>query len=300
MRRLFFIVLFFAFCIQEVRSQNRIGLVGGGLYAKSNLTNQNQSGVLSQSSTTFGNIYSWYGGIVYDIKVTNEFSVKTKLLFTNKGWTEEKNLRIYSVDSISGLTIPVESIKSKETYKFNYLELPVNFTFYTPLGKSLLSFGAGPYISFGLSGKYNFQALYSSKHFTKSYISGTDIIQLKFIVPVFNNNGTYSYHDSVVNIQKSTITSSLVDSNNYLANSSSSIGFKASQSNKTIYNAYQFDYGASLEASLEFRNGLCISAAYNTGVTNVIKEHYGALQNRHRVIIVGLGYYMKKKRKHTQ
>lgn len=168
----------------------------------------------------------------------------------NKGWIETSDLRrdssstIYAFN-IGTIDVPGEFTKSKETYSLSYLEMPVTATFYTPIGKSLLSFGVGPYISYGLKGKYKYKVLNSSKT---------------------------------------------------LADSSAIISFGGTK-NKPIYKANQFDYGASIEASMEFRMGVNVNATYTVGVTNVIEERYGALQNRHRVIMLSLGYYMKKKRK---
>lgn len=299
MKKSICVALFTAFCLQQVQSQNRIGLVGGGLYARSNLTNQNQRAALFQSSAAFGNIYSFYGGIVYDIKVTNEFSIKSKLLYVNKGWMEEKSFRRDTIENISlfnigQVSIPVESVKAKETYKFGYLELPVIFTFYMPVGKSLLSFGAGPYISFGLHGEYDLKALYSNKRITNSYTT-SDSILLNYTS--IYKGGPLTTNDKIV---KTTQVTNIADSNGYLANATASIGFGNAESKEAAYTAYRYDFGASLEASVEFRLGVFVHAGYSVGVSNVIKEHYGALQNRHRIIMLGAGYYMRKRGKSSK
>lgn len=295
------LALVFLICFnQQIQSQNRIGLVVGGVYAKSNLTDQNQSEALAQSNTQLGNVYSWYGGMVYDIKITNEFSIKTKLLYMNKGWTETKNIRRLKADTIGtfnigAVTLPFESVKSKETYKFGYLQLPINFTFYTTIGKSLLSFGAGPYLSLGLSGRYNFKAE-SSHKFSVDYSTYSDTSILMLIKITTVPTGVWrdtTYTQVFTNVRKAIV----IDSNNYILNSNAVISYKNSKTRNAVYTAYRFEYGASIEASLLLRNGFSINAGYTIGVTNVILEHYGALQNRHRIVEVGIGYYMRKKHK---
>ena len=290
MKNLFVTILLIYVCTQQIYAQNRVGLIGGGLYARSNLSDQNQKGVLYQSSTTFGGINSFFGGIMYDIKVTNEFSIKTKVLYINKGWIATNSLRRDTIEDISALnvgtvSVPIESKMSKETYKFSYLELPVNFSVYAPLGKSLLSFGAGPYISLGLSGEYKFK-LNSSK-----YVRIDSPIVFSYLDMMTRPHITKIFTDTVRKLQ-------LVEE--HIDDSSSLVYFGNGKNQKAAYTAFQVDYGACLEASLSFRMGLYINASYTAGVRNVIKGRYGALQNKHRVIMIGLGYHLKKKSRHNK
>jgi hypothetical protein len=171
-------IIFFCVTIffQTAICQNRIGFIVGGIYAESNLKNQSQrvSEKLVWDNTIlrwrlvnnsfkndiiYAGKFSGFGGLVYDLKVTNAFSIKSKLLFVSKGWVEKNDYRLDTVFYLSEgnplflpyRNIPNEHTKSQQIYNFYYVELPINFTFYAPVRKSLLFIGIGPYISAALS-----------------------------------------------------------------------------------------------------------------------------------------------------
>ena len=73
-------------------------------------------------------------GITADLHLADEFYIGTGLLFAGKGG-KDKN------DSKSKLTL-------------SYLQVPVNFMYKPQLGSGNLVVGAGPYIAYGIKGKY--------------------------------------------------------------------------------------------------------------------------------------------------
>ena len=79
---------------------------------------------------------TFHAGVVADLGITEMFSVRTGLDLQGKGYKY--------------------TMLGKE-YKSNplYLEIPVNFTVNFPLGAATkLYAGAGPYVAFGVGGKY--------------------------------------------------------------------------------------------------------------------------------------------------
>ena len=73
-------------------------------------------------------------GITADLHLADEFYIGTGLLFTGKGGKDKD-------DSKSKLTL-------------SYLQVPVNFMYKPQLGSGKLVVGAGPYIAYGIKGKY--------------------------------------------------------------------------------------------------------------------------------------------------
>lgn len=288
---------------QCLRGQNRFGFVGGPIYAKSNLTDQNQAGLLSESTSRFGNIYSFYGGVVFDQRLSSEFSIKYKLLYINKGWKELRNIKRFTIDSITAVVnpgtvkLPSESIESSESVRLKYLELPILFTFYTPIGKTQLNFSVGPYLSFGLAGRYRSKAISSEKH-TYLYRNGFDTIRQVTVQPVYAAGGIFVRNDtSRVSIPIQVKEATLIDTSNYIKNFDAPLSLQTSRLSNGLFSAFRFDYGFAIEAGLQLRSGLFFNLNYGLGITNIMTGYYGSVQNRNRVLTVGIGYYLKRKMK---
>jgi len=267
------VVLFVVMVILQTGSaQNRFGFIGGGIYSKSNLKNQSRNApetfawnvelhdwqVVNNSirnKITYAGKFSGYGGLEYDLKITNAFYIKSKLLFVSKGWNEKSDYRIDSVffldyvDSISTSiphrNIPDESTKSDQVYSLGYLELPVTFAFYAPVRESLIFIGIGPYVSYGLVGKYRYRVTESNK---QNRLDSTRNLNISF------------------------------DGNT-----------------KNDLTARRLDYGAALEVGVEFRNRMFVTLNYTAGLVNVFEKRYWALQNRNRDLRIGFGYYLKNR-----
>lgn len=83
------------------------------------------------------------GGLVADIPLSNDFSIRPSLNFLQKKST---------VEFTTAGTDKKSTIKSN----LNYLELPVNLVYKVPVGSASLYFGAGPLLGYGISGKMKF------------------------------------------------------------------------------------------------------------------------------------------------
>ncbi|MVT08450.1 porin family protein [Chitinophaga tropicalis] len=108
--------------------QVRYGVVGG--LNLSSITTKEKG----ESSETADLLAGVRAGITADLHLVNEFYIGTGLLFAGKG------------SNAKG------SDKTKLT--LSYLQVPVNFMYKPQLGSGHLVLGAGPYIAYGLKGKY--------------------------------------------------------------------------------------------------------------------------------------------------
>lgn len=142
-------------------AQLRIGLTGGATYSRltfKDLTLNSTSDIKDGTGNTqkqfllsnikFTRRPSILAGLVMDLKITNELSINSKLLFISKGWKENTH------EAYSHTASPSYEVDLKEIYRINYFELPVNFTFSVPIGKTKLLLGVGPYIGYAIGGDY--------------------------------------------------------------------------------------------------------------------------------------------------
>ncbi|MFV0607403.1 MAG: porin family protein [Niabella sp.] len=78
-------------------------------------------------------------GVTYDITVADQFAVQPGLLFAVKGGK-------------------IKASSSEGTYSFThspyYLEVPINFIYKPVLGSGNLLLGGGPYVAYGVGGKW--------------------------------------------------------------------------------------------------------------------------------------------------
>lgn len=102
----------------------------------SNVTFEEASG--DRQETQF--ILGWRIGLSVDVPVGSEFYIQPGLLYSRKGFTQEDSWYAGS--------------GNKFTVKANYLDLFVNFLYKPTLGSGKLLFGAGPYLAYGLGGKW--------------------------------------------------------------------------------------------------------------------------------------------------
>ncbi len=88
----------------------------------------------------------FYAGATVKIPLTNEFTVNPGLQLTQRGFG-------YSTEAYgNGFTQ-----YRKQSYRINYLELPLRFGWQKQLQTYTLLFHAGPYVSSGLFGIYRYQ-----------------------------------------------------------------------------------------------------------------------------------------------
>lgn len=145
---------------RTTNAQWRFGVIGGVNYSGINpYTNQYYDG--GSSATTFHKeffMYRFNAGLQFDFKLGKALHFRPDLLYTQKGWTDH---------SISGLnqSTPLEIY----TYKVNYVETPLNIIYGTPLGNGKVFIGGGPYVAYGIGGKF------ANKPFGADWIYG-DIV----------------------------------------------------------------------------------------------------------------------------
>lgn len=91
-----------------------------------------------------------YGGLVANIKVSNGFLIRVKLIYQEKGWREKGK-----IDSFSYSTPTSYTADFKETFTLKYCDMPVEFIFLAPAGKTQIYFGAGAYFDYAIAGKFD-------------------------------------------------------------------------------------------------------------------------------------------------
>jgi hypothetical protein len=96
----------------------------------------------------FGEDFSMSPGLllggVFEFPISSFFSVESGVLLSTKGYKLVRNV------TENGVTLL--DIDQKAT--LYYLDVPVSFKAYQPIGDARLFASAGPYLSFGISGKY--------------------------------------------------------------------------------------------------------------------------------------------------
>lgn len=96
---------------------------------------------------TIKSITSFYVGGMVDIPVSSMFSVQPGLSFIGKGYSLD-------IDVSASLGFPKGSVVVIEKENPFYIEIPVNLVAKFEAGPGKLFVGAGPYVSFGVAGKY--------------------------------------------------------------------------------------------------------------------------------------------------
>lgn len=119
-------------------------------------------------------------GVTADLPVADEFSVSPGLLFNTKGYQYK--------ESVGGVAVTL----NQHPY---YLELPINFVYKPELGNGRLLLGVGPYLAYGIGGRWKAKGSSSGTTISKtgdmefkSDISSTDSSYLDF-----NNLKTIPY-----------------------------------------------------------------------------------------------------------
>lgn len=97
-------------------------------------------------------------GLGYEIEFSQRFTFTPGIEFYGKGW-KDPNQQVYVFDDDHNQLFdpetgePLKGTKSR-TATQNYLEVPLLFSYYLRTGESrYLVFRAGPYVSYGISGK---------------------------------------------------------------------------------------------------------------------------------------------------
>lgn len=250
-------------------AQIEIGITGGAVYSGNSL---NEELIIKKANSTITPsleietlngktffIWGYYGGIHFTRRLSNAFSVKWGALYVQKGWVEDLNFTYFNYKMLADDVIP--NIFYKETYKLKSIELPIVVNYSTPLNKSIINFGVGPYIGFQLKGNVDtkLQSFEISSKFPVDYISNL--------------------------------------SSRFAITSNEKIVFKEKSSNCSCYVVNKFNYGAFFNIGLQLRSGLGFNISYQVGLKDVLTGRYlilsdrsFVLPNQERIILFGLSY----------
>jgi Outer membrane protein beta-barrel domain len=105
-------------------------------------------------------------GVVANIPFSSSLSFRPELNFIQKGGK-------FSSTNVTG---PITST-DKDNFTLNFVELPLNIVFSLPAGPGRFCVGAGPNISYGLSGKDKYSSTSSGQGFPTQSSSGTTKIK---------------------------------------------------------------------------------------------------------------------------
>lgn len=90
---------------------------------------------------------AYHAGVLADIPLAKSFAVQPALLYSGKGTKTTSTF-------ITGMGGNEEAITS---YRYNYLELPVNFLYKGEAGRGKVFAGLGPYVAYGIGGKVTYK-----------------------------------------------------------------------------------------------------------------------------------------------
>jgi hypothetical protein len=147
---LFFTVL--TFFVITAQAQVKIGIRAGLNSAKLNAFYQEDaSGSLNDGNEFVGlskPLISFHAGLTFDIPLSDQFSFQPSVLYSGKG--SNSQYTVYYYNEQTGVNDYVNAkIKSTPFY----IDLPLHFVYKNDLGAAKLLIGAGPYLSYGISGK---------------------------------------------------------------------------------------------------------------------------------------------------
>ena len=135
--------LVFIFLFHTVlTAQMRLGVKGGAsLTGVSLLTSGNNGTGTGFNFNKRRTENGYYGGVTLDMKLGKSFRLQPSVLYSQKGWRQDT---YFGQDLILGWYT---------TYKFQYIEVPIQFLFTAPAGNGRAYIGTGPYITYGLKGQ---------------------------------------------------------------------------------------------------------------------------------------------------
>jgi hypothetical protein len=111
--------------------QTKFGIVVGPNF--SSATTKNSTG-LGDHKETSSILAGFRGGVTVDLPLAEDFYIGTGLLYEGKGGKDKDNSNVKTT--------------------LSYLQLPVNFLFKPEVGSGKLDLGIGPWLAYGLGGKY--------------------------------------------------------------------------------------------------------------------------------------------------
>jgi len=128
-RKIITLLTLTAFMVASAQAQISFGLRAGVNFQ--NINGKNAEGNKLKNGLKIG----FNAGPIVDISIADEFLVQTGLLFSVKGAVDKE-------------------VTPEHTMNISYIELPVNLLYKPLLGNGHLLLGFGPYIAYGIMGKY--------------------------------------------------------------------------------------------------------------------------------------------------
>ncbi|RVT98080.1 PorT family protein [Mucilaginibacter limnophilus] len=118
-----------------------------GIKGGANFASFQQSVEGLEGSASSGSVIGYHAGVYANFNIDYYFAIQPALLFTVKG-SKFKYSESTEIEDIGTV-----SVLSDDKATLNYLHFPVNLIYKVPTGDNKFFFGAGPFISYGLSGK---------------------------------------------------------------------------------------------------------------------------------------------------
>lgn len=121
--------------INNLNAQTKVGVKAGMNFSNVRMNEENESKANTQS------IPGILLGLTVDVPVAHDFYIQPAIQYSRKGY-KQKSGGFYG---------------SATNFKVNvsYVEVPVNILYKPHLGAGNLLIGAGPYIAYGMGGKWN-------------------------------------------------------------------------------------------------------------------------------------------------
>ncbi len=148
MRNLLPISVLMSFAFFTIISPNASAQVSVVVKAGGNLYNINRIDSMNHLSNTSA-VPGFHAGVTFEIPVSEKISFQPTILFTTKGYQSRLNGFIIGAE---GDTTYFSNKTSMIPY---YLEVPLNVVYRQRLGNNFAFIGAGPYVAYGLGGRWN-------------------------------------------------------------------------------------------------------------------------------------------------
>ncbi len=128
-----------------------MGIRGGYTSANLHITGE-APGSFSASGGSMDAYRGWHAELLLDVPLTSGLYLQPAFRYITKG--TGLNETADPKEELSGIYIP-----HGNSLRLNYLELPLSLVYKYPLGKGRITAGAGPYLAYGLNGRYSYNIM---------------------------------------------------------------------------------------------------------------------------------------------
>ena len=160
MKKSVLLIIFLTSFVLGVQAQVSLGIRSGYTAASMKISGDVRSelGDVTGNMKTF---HGWHLDLLINMPLSNGFYLQPVIRYITKG-TGFQTSRIPKAE-LNGVYIPNGS-----RMKLNYLELPVNLVYKFPLGIGNITGGFGPYVGYGLRGRYDFDITQNGRSITQN------------------------------------------------------------------------------------------------------------------------------------